>query len=120
MALMPFADVGQQPRVARQQQISVGLVFVATHAAAQLIEIAQAKTIGAIDDDRVRVGNIEAAFDDRGGEQNVGFAVDEFRHHFFQIVGIHLAVADDDARRAAPASGVFGATVSMSITRLCR
>ena len=64
-----FAGVGEQAGVARQQQISVGLVFVAAHAAAQLIKIAQAETIGAIDDDRVRVGDIEAAFDDRGGEQ---------------------------------------------------
>ena len=64
-----FADVAEQAGVARQQKISVGLVFVAADAAAQLIKIAQAETIGAIDDDRVRVGNIDAAFDDGRGKQ---------------------------------------------------
>ena len=30
--------------------------------------------------------------------KNVGFAIDELRHHLFQFVAVHLAVADDDAR----------------------
>src|SRR5260221_13815172 len=59
----PFAGVAQQTSVARDKQIGIGLMLVASHPAPQLVKIAQAKPVGAIDDDRIRVGNIEAAFD---------------------------------------------------------
>src|ERR1035441_7694505 len=58
-----LADVGEETPVPRQQQIRVGLVLVTANPAAQLIEVAQAKPVGAVDDDRVRVRNIEAALD---------------------------------------------------------
>jgi hypothetical protein len=84
--------------MARQEKIGVGLVLRAAHAAAQLVEIGEAEAVGAVDDDRVRVGDIEAAFDDRGGEQHVGFAGDEAGHHVLEFLRVHLAVADDDPR----------------------
>ena len=90
--------VAQHPCAARQHQIRVRLMLVATHATTQLIEITKAKPIRAINNDGVRVRNIEAAFDDRRGEQHVCIAVDERSHHFFQIVGVHLAMPDHDAR----------------------
>ena len=96
-----FAHVGEQARVARQQQIRVGLMLVTPDAPAQLVKVAQTKTVGAVNDDGVRIRNVETAFDDRRGKQNVGLAVDEFRHHFFEVVGIHLAVADDESRVGA-------------------
>ena len=110
----------QQAGVARQQQVGVGLVLVTADAPAQLVKIAQAETIRAVDDDRVRVRNIEAALDDRGGEQHIRLAVDELGHHLLQIVAVHLAVADDDARLGHERREAFGATASMSSTRLCR
>ena len=94
----PFPGVGEQTGVARQQQVGIRLMLVTANASAQLIKVAQTETVGAIDDQGVRVRNIEAAFDDRRGQQHIGIAVDEFRHHFLQIVTVHLAVADDDAR----------------------
>ncbi len=72
-------------------------MLVTSDPSAQLVKIAQAEPVGAIDDDRVRVRNIETAFDDRRGQQHIGLAVDEFRHHFFQIIAVHLAVTDDHA-----------------------
>ena len=93
-----LAHVREQARVARQQQIRVSLMLVAPDAPAQLVKLAQAKTVGAVNDDGVRVRNIEAALDDRRRKQNIRLAVDEFRHHLFQIVRVHLPVADDDAR----------------------
>ena len=104
MALMRLRASLNRPAWRGSKQIRVGLVFVAADAAAQLIEIAQAEAIGAIDDDGVRVRDVDAAFDDRGGKQDVGFAVDEFGHHFFEFVGVHLAVADARCARAARAS----------------
>ena len=85
-------------RVARQQQIGVGLVLVTPDPPAQLVKIAQAKAVRAVNDDGVRIRNIEAALDDGRRKQHVRLAVDEFRHHFLEFVRFHLAVADDDAR----------------------
>ena len=92
-----LAHVGEEPAVARQQQVGVGLVLVAAHAAAQLVEVAQAEAVGAVNDDGVGIRNIQAALDDGGGQQHVGLAVDELGHDLLQLVAVHLAVADDDA-----------------------
>ena len=62
MALMRLRASVSKPRVARQQQVGVGLVLVAAHAAAQLVKFAQAETIGAIDDDRVGVREYRGRF----------------------------------------------------------
>ena len=73
-------------------------MLVTADAAAELVKVAKAEAIGAIDDDGVGVRDIEAALDDRGGEEDVGLAVHEFGHDFFEFVGVHLAVSDEDAR----------------------
>ena len=64
---------------------------------AQLIQIGETKLIRAINDDRVCIWNIQAAFDDRGANEHVSFAGDKSRHHRFEFVGIHLTVADLDS-----------------------
>ena len=93
-----FACVGQQRRMARQQHIGVCLMFVTTHAPAQLIQITEAEPVGAVDDNGVGVRDIDAALDDGGGEQHIGFAVDEGGHHILQFIGLHLAVPHQNAR----------------------
>ena len=82
--------------MAGEQEVGVRLVLVASHAAPELVQLAQPKTVRTVDDDGVGVGDIEAAFDDGGAEQDIGFAIDELGHYLFKIIGIHLAVADED------------------------
>ena len=53
----PFADVGEEPAVAGQEQVGVGLVLVAAHPPAQLVEIAQAEPVGSVNDDGVGGGD---------------------------------------------------------------
>ena len=55
----------------RNQQIRVGRPIGSADAAAQLIELRQAVPIGAVDDDRVGVRDVEAVFDDRRRQQHV-------------------------------------------------
>src|SRR5581483_1279276 len=81
-----FARIDQQAGVPRKKEIGVGLVFVTSHAAAELVEVAQAETVGAVDDDGVGVGNIEAAFNDRGRQEDIKLAVDKCGHDFFELV----------------------------------
>ena len=42
-------------------------------------------------------GNVEAVFDDRRRQQHVVLARDELEHRVFELVFVHLSVADDDA-----------------------
>ena len=73
-------------------------MFVASHAAAQLVHVGQAVAVGLVDEDRVGVGNIQSAFDDRRGEQNVVAVGDEVEHDFFEFRFRHLPMADANAR----------------------
>ena len=94
----PLAHVCYQSPVARQEQVGIGLMLVTAHAPAKLVKIAQTKTIRAIDNNRVRIWNIQSTFNDRRREQHVCLAIDECCHHFLQFIAVHLAVADEDAR----------------------
>ena len=61
----------------RQREQRIGPQLRAADAAAQLIELGEAEHVGAMHDQRVGVGDVEAGFDDRGREQDVVFAVVE-------------------------------------------
>ena len=93
-----FARGTDRHHLARQQEISVGFVFGATNPTAKLVKIGQTEPVGAVDDDRVRVWNIEAALDDGGANGYVDFSGDETCHHFLKLIRIHLAMADLDPR----------------------
>ena len=81
-----------------EQQVAIGFVLVPPHPAPQLVKIRQAIPIGIIDENRIGVGNIQSAFDDRRRDQHVEFAGDEVRHDFFEITFVHLAMADAKPR----------------------
>ena len=90
----PPGGAGREVLVRVDQQVAVRAVLVAPHAAAKLVQIGQPVAVGLVDEDRVGVGNVQAALDDRRGQQHVVAAVDETEHHLFQLVLVHLAVAD--------------------------
>jgi hypothetical protein len=46
-------------------------------AAADLVELREAEAVGALDDDRVAVGDVDARLDDRGAHEHVVAAGDE-------------------------------------------
>ena len=64
----------------------------AADAAAQLIELGQAEHIGAVNDEGIGGGNVEARFHDGGGEQHIEFPVIEAGHDVFQFGGRHAAM----------------------------
>ena len=83
--------------MAVQEQVGVGLVFEPTDAAAELVELRKAEAVGALDEDRVAVGDVEAALDDRRADEHVVAARDKVGHDPFQFLVVHLPVADGDA-----------------------
>ncbi len=80
------------------EKVGVGAQGGASHPSAQLIELRQAKGVGAVHNQRVGVGNVEAAFDDGGGKQNIQFAFAEIMHHLRKLTLVHLPVTHADTR----------------------
>ncbi len=89
-------DVGES-FFGRNEQIGVGALVGAADAAAELIELGEAEAVGAIDEDGVGARDVEAVFDDGGGDEDVGFVANELEHDGFEFFFAHLAVSDDDA-----------------------
>ena len=94
----PLLRRGRQPLRLRPGQIGVAALLAAPDAAAQLVELAQAEHVGAVDDQRVHRRHVEPAFDDVGREQDVVFAVAELGHHAFELGGRQPAMRLDGAR----------------------
>ena len=89
---------GRELDFGRQHEIGVGAAAGSSDAAAELVELGEAEAVGTVNQDRVAQRDVETVFDDCGGDEDVGFLVHEFEHHFFEFAFRHLSVADDDAR----------------------
>ena len=88
----------RQRLLGRNHQVGVGRPVAAADPAAQLVELRQTVAVGAVDDDGVGVGDVEAVLDDRRRQQHVELVGHEVEHRALERVLAHLAVADDDAR----------------------
>ena len=75
-------------------EVGVGPQLGPADAAAELVQVGEAVDVGLVDDDGVGVGNIEAALDDRRGDQDVGLLLDEGDHRLFQLRLGHLPVGN--------------------------
>ena len=71
MAFSRLAALGVRGLFGIEQQVAVRAVLVAADASAELVQVGQAVPVGLVDENRVGVGNVEAALDDRGGHQHV-------------------------------------------------
>lgn len=96
--LQSFGGHARQRTVRAEQKIAIGAVLVTTDAAAKLMEIGESEVFRAVDEHGVGAGDIEARFNDRRADQNIRLAPDESRHDVFQLVPVHLPVADEDSR----------------------
>ena len=64
----------------------------------ELIELREPEGVRIVDDDCVGVGNVDTRFDDGRADQHVEFPLNEFHHHGFEHIFVHLPVPDPDAR----------------------
>jgi hypothetical protein len=78
------------------QEIGIGAVAAASDAAAQLVELGQAECVGAVDQDRVDAGQVEAALDDGGAEQHVVLTAHEGDHLLLELPLGHLTVRHEN------------------------
>jgi hypothetical protein len=62
------------------------------------VQLRQAVLVGAVDDQGVRVGDVEPGLDDRRRNQHVELALPEVDHHLLELVLAELPVGDRDPR----------------------
>lgn len=79
------------------EQVGVGLVVAAADAPAKLVQLRQSEFVGAVDDDGVGVGDVDAGFDDGGTEQYVESLLQKVAHDLFQLALAQLSVRHADA-----------------------
>ncbi len=92
----PFLRHLRQRVFRRNQEVGVGAAIRSSDAAAKLVQLRQAIAICAIDDDRVRVRDVETVLDDRRREEHIVLVRDEIDHDPLELVFTHLAMTDSD------------------------
>src|SRR6185312_14841977 len=81
----------------------------AAHPAADLVELGEAEHVGALDDQRVRLRDVDARLDDARRDEDVGLAAQEAHHPLLELALLELAVGDLEADpRAQPAQALGG------------
>ena len=84
--------------VSRVEEVGVAALPGATDTTAQLVQLRQTHTVGAIDEQGVGRGDVDTRLDDGGADQHVRAALPEVHHDLFELLLVHLAVGGDDSR----------------------
>ena len=91
----PRARLRRQLRGVRIEQVRVGEDVGAADAPADLVELGEPERVGALDDQRVRLRDVEAGLDDRRRDEHVRVAAQEREHPLLELALAHLAVRDE-------------------------
>ena len=73
----------------------------AADAAADLVELAEPERVGALDDQRVGLRDVDARLDDRRRDEHVRVAGEEGVHPLLEVALAHLPVRDEEAEPGA-------------------
>ena len=90
-----FCDLGENLALA-ERQIGVGVPARTADAAAQLMQLREAKLVGVLDNEGVDVRDVDAGFDNRRADENLNVAVREGLHHVAEPFLAHFAVRHGD------------------------
>ncbi len=104
----PLGRLGRERRRRVIQQVGVGALAAAPHAPADLVELGQAERVGVLDDQRVRLRDVDARLDDRRAHQHVGAAAQVVHHHRLELPLAHLPVGDREAHARAQRAQPLG------------
>ena len=101
--LKTLAGFSGQSTQRGRHQIAEGLAVGTPDPAPQLVQVAQPKLVRLVDQDGVGVRDVDAAFDDRCGDEYVVRAIDETSHDVFEFLALHLAMSNPDSYVGAQA-----------------
>ena len=100
------------------EEVGVRPLAAAADPAAQLVQLGEAEDVGALDDQRVGVGDVEAGLDDRRADQDVELLLPEADDDLLELVLVHLAVRRSAIRASGTSSRSRSAARSIDSTRL--
>ena len=114
----PFAGESREACVFGDEEIGIGGAVPAADAAAELVEIGEAIGVGAVDEDGVGVGDVDAVFDDGGGKEDIELALFEAVEDRSRC---HRGPSGHGRRRCGRRGRVFGlfGAASRSFRRGC-
>ena len=84
-----------------EHEVGVRLHARTSHTAFKLVHLREAEALRIFDDECVGVRIVDAALDNRGGNEHIDLARAEIFHHAFELFFTHLAVRHADARFAS-------------------
>src|SRR5207244_6980784 len=96
-----------RPRLGRQlarlgiEEVRMREHVRAAHPAADLVELSQAERVGSLDDERVRLRDVESRLDDRRRDEHVGVPAQEAQHLVLELALAHLPVRYEDPKPRA-------------------
>ena len=88
---------GEDP-VGRMEEVGVGALATPPHPAADLVQLPQAQQVGAVDDQGVDRGHVDAGLDDGRAHEDVVALLPEVEHHRLEAPLVHLPVGDGHPR----------------------
>src|SRR3954468_15376023 len=98
--------LGERGR-ARVQEVRVSALARAADTPADLVELGEAEEVGALDDQRVRLRDVDARLDDARRDEHVGLAAQEAHHPLLEVLLVELPVGDLERHvRAEPAQAL--------------
>ena len=104
----PRPRLRRQLRHVRVEQVCVRGHVGTSDASTDLVELRKTERVGALDDQRVRLRDVEAGLDDRRRHEHVRVAAQEGVHLLLQLAFAHLAVRDEEAKRRAQLLELLG------------
>lgn len=75
-------------------------MLTASDAAAELVNLSHAETLGVVEDEEICIWDIDADLDDGGGDEYLEFAASEILHDCVLFLGAELAMDKADVFRA--------------------
>ncbi|CAB4882033.1 unannotated protein [freshwater metagenome] len=100
-----------QRRSTRVEEIGVGTLAAATDAAADLVKLRESEEVGALDDQRVGLRDVEPRFDDARRYQDVGIAAQEAHHAVLEILLGELPMSDLETQLRAQGAQALGGLI---------
>src|SRR4051794_24826788 len=96
---------------ARVQEVRVRALATPAHAPADLVELGEPEQVRALDDQRVRLRDVDAGLDDARRDEHVGLAAQEAHHPLLELLLVELAVRDLERHVRAQAAQALGRLV---------
>ena len=97
----PLRRLRRERRRRVVQQIRIRTLATAPHAPADLVELRQAERVRVLDDQRVRLRDVDPRLDDRCAHEHVRAAAQVVHHHLLELALAHLPVGDRETHARA-------------------